>query len=57
VTPEIAREEHELILERVGNGDINRAVAALTNHLENSIANFQEQFRENPELFTGVNSQ
>ncbi len=56
VTPELARREHELILERVGNGDVNGAVAALTHHLENSIENFKEQFRENPELFTGGNA-
>lgn len=54
VTPQSAREEHELILERLANRDAGGAIEALRDHLEHSVEKFTELFRNNPALFTGV---
>jgi DNA-binding GntR family transcriptional regulator len=55
VTPESARAEHELILDRIEVGDVAGALDALREHLEGSVARFRELFAENPTLFTGAN--
>jgi DNA-binding GntR family transcriptional regulator len=54
VTPQSAREEHELILERLANRDADGAVEALRIHLERSVQKFTDLFREDPALFTGL---
>jgi len=53
VIPESARAEHELILDRIDEGDLTGALDALTVHLEGSVDRFRELFTENPVLFTG----
>lgn len=53
VTPAVAKQEHEDILERITEGDAEGALVALTVHLENSIEKFRDIFLENPSLFTG----
>jgi DNA-binding GntR family transcriptional regulator len=54
VTPQSAREEHELILDRLAQRDLDGSVAALREHLERSVRKFTELFRDNPSLFTGA---
>ncbi|MCC6792459.1 MAG: GntR family transcriptional regulator [Thermomicrobiales bacterium] len=54
VTPQSAREEHELILSRLADRDEPGAVEALRIHLERSVEKFTELFRDNPSLFTGA---
>ena len=53
VTPQSARVEHELIIERIEAGNVQGAIEALKLHLEHSVNLFTELFRENPALFTG----
>jgi DNA-binding GntR family transcriptional regulator len=53
VTPESARVEHEMIIDRVEAGDVAGAVEALQHHLEHSVNVFVALFEANPQLFTG----
>jgi DNA-binding GntR family transcriptional regulator len=54
VTPDSARAEHELIVDRMAAGDTDGAVAALREHLQGSVERFVELFQEDPTLFTGA---
>jgi DNA-binding GntR family transcriptional regulator len=53
VTPELAREQHERILDRVADRDVEGATRALTEHLESSVERFRQLFERDPTLFTG----
>lgn len=55
VTPEMARQEHERILDLIAAGDAPGAIDALREHLESSVENFRAMFLANPALFTGSN--
>lgn len=52
-TPESARQEHELILDRLADRDVDGATAALREHLERSVEKFTALFQEHPALLTG----
>jgi DNA-binding GntR family transcriptional regulator len=51
VTPEAARDQHELILSCIGAGDFEGAVQALVDHLNDSAATFRIAFEQNPGIF------
>ncbi len=56
VTAADTREQHDLILRRLGERDFEGAVQALIDHLNDSATRFRTAFEKEPELFNAINT-